>query len=144
MPSWLELIPEAERLFGPMPTFDTRPESYRPRNRLVVADQAKVVGGVLLNRNGQPHRIYWRYVRRARRREGVGIALWTLYSRGGRPATLRSRPSPRTHPVANRHAHSTSGSDSCAQQEPIQPRRRAEGLVFTSSVSGRLAAAGPR
>jgi GNAT superfamily N-acetyltransferase len=41
----------------------------------VVADQAKVVGGVLLSRDGQPHQIYWLYVRRSRRREGVGIAL---------------------------------------------------------------------
>ena len=76
VPSWLELIPEAERLFGPMPTFDTHLLRAIDRGTaLVVADQAKVVGGVLLSRDGQPHQIYWLYVRRSRRREGVGIAL---------------------------------------------------------------------
>jgi GNAT superfamily N-acetyltransferase len=76
VPSWLELIPEAERLFGPMPTFETHLLRAIDRGTaLVVADQAKVVGGVLLSRDGQPHQIYWLYVRRSRRREGVGIAL---------------------------------------------------------------------
>lgn len=76
VPSWLELIPEGERLFGPMPTFDTHLLRAIDRGTaLVVADQAKVVGGVLLSRDGQPHQIYWLYVRRSRRREGVGIAL---------------------------------------------------------------------
>ena len=76
VPSWLELIPEAERLFGPMPTFETHLMRAIDRGTaLVVADQAKVVGGVLLSRDGQPHQIYWLYVRRSGRREGVGIAL---------------------------------------------------------------------
>ena len=46
VPSWLELIPEAERLFGPMPTFETHLLRAIDRGTaLVVADQARSLEG---------------------------------------------------------------------------------------------------
>ena len=74
--SWLELIPEAEKLFGPMPTFETHlRRGIDLGTALVVVDQDEVVGGALLSRDGQPHQIRWLYVRQTRRREGAGSAL---------------------------------------------------------------------
>ena len=79
-----------------------------------------------------------------RRREGVGIALLDAVLERWPTGNVEVATFTADSPGGDRHAHSTSGSDSYAAAGPIQPRRRAEGLVFTSSVSGRLAAAGPR
>jgi GNAT superfamily N-acetyltransferase len=74
--SWLELVPEAEKLFGPMPSFETHLRRGIERGTaLVIADRGGVVGGALLSRDGQPHQIQWLYVRDSRRREGAGTAL---------------------------------------------------------------------
>ena len=74
--SWLELIPEAEKLFGPMSTFETHlREGIERGTALVVVDGGEVVGGALLSRDQQPHQIHWLYVRQSRRREGAGTAL---------------------------------------------------------------------
>ena len=74
--SWIELIPEAERLFGPMPEFESHLLRGIDRGTaLVVADPNEVIGGVLLSRDGAPHHIHWLYVRESRRREGAGAAL---------------------------------------------------------------------
>lgn len=74
--SWLELIPEAEPLFGPMPEFESHLlRGIERRTALVVADPNEVIGGVLLSRDEAPHHIHWLYVRESRRREGAGTAL---------------------------------------------------------------------
>jgi hypothetical protein len=58
--SWLELVVEAEKLFGPMPTFETPLRNGIKRGTaLVAADQGWVVGGALLSRDGHPHQIHW-------------------------------------------------------------------------------------
>jgi len=76
VPSWLELVPEAEQLFGPMPAFDIRLRRSIDRGTaVVVADRDEVAGGALLSRDGEPHHIHWLYVRETRRRQGVGAAL---------------------------------------------------------------------
>jgi len=76
VPSWMELIPEAENLFGPMSSFETHLlTGIRRRTALVVVDPDAVIGGVLLSRDGQPHQIHWLYVRESRRREGAGTEL---------------------------------------------------------------------
>lgn len=73
---WLEFVPEAEPLFGPMPTLETHLRRGIARGTaIVVADQGEVMGGALLSRDGQPHQIHWLYVRESRRREGAGTAL---------------------------------------------------------------------
>lgn len=77
--SWLELVPEAEQLFGPMPAFDIPLQKGIDRGTaLVVAERDEVLGGALLSRDGEPHRIYWLYVRQSRRRQGTGAALLAM------------------------------------------------------------------
>jgi len=76
LPSWLELVSEAEDLFGPMPDFEVHARRGIHRGTaLVVADGEQVHGAALLSRDGRPQHIRWLAVRGSARGRGVGAAL---------------------------------------------------------------------
>jgi ribosomal protein S18 acetylase RimI-like enzyme len=74
--SWLEVVPEVEPLFGPMPDFEaTLSRNIARGTALCVRDtHANVLGGVLIRLS--PHsQISWLAVRRSARGRGIGRAL---------------------------------------------------------------------
>lgn len=74
--SWLELAPEVESLFGPMPDLETHIRRGVARGTaLVVSSADQVAGAALLSRVDGPHHIRWLAVRRSQRRQGVGAAI---------------------------------------------------------------------
>lgn len=74
--AWLDLVAEAEPLFGSMPDFEpVVRRGIERRAAIVVTDRVDVLGGALLSRDEQPHAINWLYVRQSRRRNGAGTAL---------------------------------------------------------------------
>lgn len=74
--SWLDLVPEVESLFGPMPDLETHIRRGIDRGTaIVVSSGDDVVGAALLSRDGRPHHIRWLAVRRSQRRQGVGAAM---------------------------------------------------------------------
>lgn len=74
--SWLELVPEVEGLFGPMPDLETHIRQGIERGTALVVDSGNdVAGAALLSRDGRPHHVRWLAVRRSQRRQGVGAAI---------------------------------------------------------------------
>lgn len=74
--SWLEIVREAEHLFGPMPDFEsTLLRNISRSTALCVRDaNGQVLGGALLQAPPRT-RITWLAVRASARRKGIGYAL---------------------------------------------------------------------
>ena len=73
----LELVPEVEPLFGPMPEFAERAARALCRGTAFVSatDNGRVLGAALLSPDDEPHHIHWLAVRQSARGRGVGRAL---------------------------------------------------------------------
>jgi len=77
MPSWLEIVREAEPLFGPMPMFEvTLNNNIAHGSALCVRGASgEVSGGLLLGGETPDNWIRWFAVRRSGRKRGAGSAL---------------------------------------------------------------------
>lgn len=111
--SLLELVPEVEPLFGPMPAFDEHAARAIQRGTALVAatQDGRVHGAALLSRDDQPHHINWLAVRESSRGRGVGrqllLAILELWPTGDIEVITFTADEPRGLPA--RHLYARSG-----------------------------------
>lgn len=133
--SWLELVPEVEVLFGPMPQIAVRIlRGIQRGTALVVADGGQVNGAALLSPDGRPQRIRWLAVRRCCRGRGVGAALLAAILERWPTDDSEVSPSRRLRRAVKRREGSTSGSAPVFRRDRPGPRWRGAGPLCLASL----------